>query len=37
VILTGTPEGVAPIVPGDVMTARIERIGSMQVSVSSSD
>jgi len=36
VILTGTPEGVAPIVPGDVMTARIERIGSMQVSVSSS-
>jgi 2,4-diketo-3-deoxy-L-fuconate hydrolase len=36
VILTGTPEGVAPIVPGDVMTARIERIGSMQVAVSSS-
>ena len=37
VLLTGTPEGVAPIVPGDVMTARIERIGSMQVAVSSSD
>ncbi len=36
VILTGTPEGVAPIAPGDVMTARIERIGSMQVRVSSS-
>jgi 2,4-diketo-3-deoxy-L-fuconate hydrolase len=36
VILTGTPEGVAPIVPGDVMTARIDRIGSMQVRVSSS-
>jgi 2,4-diketo-3-deoxy-L-fuconate hydrolase len=37
VILTGTPEGVAPIFPGDRMTARIERIGSMQVHVSSSD
>ena len=36
VILTGTPAGVAPLVPGDVMTARIERIGSMQVNVSSS-
>lgn len=36
VLLTGTPEGVAPILPGDVMSASIERIGSMLVSVSSS-
>lgn len=36
VLLTGTPEGVAPILPGDVMSASIECIGSMQVPVSSS-
>lgn len=33
VIITGTPEGVGPLVPGDVMKASIERIGSMQVNV----
>jgi len=33
VIITGTPEGVGPIVPGDLMTARIECIGSMSVQV----
>lgn len=33
VIITGTPEGVGPINPGDLMNARIERIGSMQVDV----
>jgi 2,4-didehydro-3-deoxy-L-rhamnonate hydrolase len=33
VILTGTPEGVAPIHPGDVMHARVERIGEMSVRV----
>jgi 2-keto-4-pentenoate hydratase/2-oxohepta-3-ene-1,7-dioic acid hydratase in catechol pathway len=33
VIMTGTPEGVAPVVPGDTMRARIERIGQMQVAV----
>jgi len=33
VILTGTPEGVGPIQPGDVLTACIERIGSMDVHV----
>jgi 2,4-didehydro-3-deoxy-L-rhamnonate hydrolase len=33
VILTGTPEGVAPVVPGNVMEAWIERIGRMQVRV----
>ncbi|CAP41764.1 MULTISPECIES: fumarylacetoacetate hydrolase family protein [Pseudomonadota] len=34
VILTGTPEGVGPIQPGNVMSARIEGIGEMNVSVS---
>jgi len=34
VILTGTPQGVGPVKPGDTMQARIERIGAMQVRVS---
>ena len=34
VILTGTPQGVGPVKPGDSLLARIERIGSMQVEVS---
>lgn len=34
VILTGTPQGVGPIKPGDVMDCWIERIGSMRVEVS---
>jgi 2-keto-4-pentenoate hydratase/2-oxohepta-3-ene-1,7-dioic acid hydratase in catechol pathway len=33
IIITGTPEGVSPIVPGDVIVAAIEKIGSMQVNV----
>src|SRR5438128_11872834 len=33
VILTGTPQGVGPVRPGDVMEASIERIGSMQVRI----
>jgi 2-keto-4-pentenoate hydratase/2-oxohepta-3-ene-1,7-dioic acid hydratase in catechol pathway len=33
VILTGTPEGVGPIKPGDVLDASIAQIGSMQVTV----
>lgn len=33
VILTGTPEGVSPIVPGDQVAATIERIGTMHVAV----
>lgn len=33
ILLTGTPEGVGPICAGDTMHARIERIGSMSVSV----
>jgi 2-keto-4-pentenoate hydratase/2-oxohepta-3-ene-1,7-dioic acid hydratase in catechol pathway len=33
IIMTGTPEGVSPIQPGDVVTACIERIGTMNVEV----
>ena len=32
-IMTGTPEGVGPVVPGDVMSARIDGIGEMTVAV----
>ncbi|MDE3196074.1 MAG: fumarylacetoacetate hydrolase family protein [Acidobacteriota bacterium] len=33
VIITGTPEGVSPIVPGDAIVAHVERVGSMAVRV----
>ena len=33
VILSGTPQGVGPVRPGDTMLATIERIGSMKVRV----
>ncbi len=33
VIYTGTPAGVGPIAPGDVLTATIEKIGTMEVAV----
>jgi 2-keto-4-pentenoate hydratase/2-oxohepta-3-ene-1,7-dioic acid hydratase in catechol pathway len=33
VIVTGTPEGVSPIQPGDHIVATIEKIGSMEVQV----
>jgi 2-keto-4-pentenoate hydratase/2-oxohepta-3-ene-1,7-dioic acid hydratase in catechol pathway len=33
VLLTGTPEGVGPIVPGDVLDASITGLGEMRVSV----
>src|SRR5687767_10607562 len=33
VILTGTPEGVSPIEPGDQITATIQSVGTMQVAV----
>jgi 2-keto-4-pentenoate hydratase/2-oxohepta-3-ene-1,7-dioic acid hydratase in catechol pathway len=33
VIVTGTPEGVSPIQPGDRIVATIEKIGSMDVQV----
>jgi 2-keto-4-pentenoate hydratase/2-oxohepta-3-ene-1,7-dioic acid hydratase in catechol pathway len=33
IIVTGTPEGVSPIEPGDRIVASIERIGTMEVTV----
>jgi 2-keto-4-pentenoate hydratase/2-oxohepta-3-ene-1,7-dioic acid hydratase in catechol pathway len=33
VIITGTPEGVGPIEPGDTLLAYIENIGEMTVKV----
>ena len=33
VLMTGTPEGVGPVVPGDVLTAYVERIGTVRVIV----
>ena len=33
VIVTGTPEGVAPVAPGDTMDCRIAGIGAMSVKV----
>ena len=35
IIVTGTPEGVSPIVPGDRIVATIEKIGTMEVAVRS--
>lgn len=35
VIYTGTPEGVGPVVPGDTMVAEFEKIGRMNVAVTS--
>ncbi|HEY5380339.1 MAG TPA: fumarylacetoacetate hydrolase family protein [Pseudolabrys sp.] len=32
-LMTGTPDGVGPITPGDVIDARIDQLGSMQVKV----
>jgi 2-keto-4-pentenoate hydratase/2-oxohepta-3-ene-1,7-dioic acid hydratase in catechol pathway len=37
VVITGTPEGVSPIVPGDVVVASIEKIGAMEVKVRAAD
>lgn len=33
VIYTGTPAGVGPIAPGDILTASIEKIGTMEIAV----
>ncbi|TCU06097.1 fumarylacetoacetate hydrolase family protein [Rhizobium sullae] len=33
IFMTGTPEGVAPIEPGDIMNCRIDGIGEMNVAV----
>ena len=32
-IFTGTPEGVGPVKPGDVLAASIDGIGSMRVEI----
>jgi len=37
VIMTGTPEGVGPIEPGDLMSAELQGIGSMEVKVNPID
>ena len=37
IVLTGTPEGVSPIEPGDRVVASIERIGAMEVHVRAAD
>ena len=36
VVMTGTPEGVSPIVAGDHISATVERIGTMEVDVRAS-
>ena len=33
IVITGTPEGVSPIVPGDRIVAAVEKVGTMEVSV----
>jgi len=33
VIMTGTPSGVGPVKPGDVMAVEIEKVGRMEVSI----
>jgi 2-keto-4-pentenoate hydratase/2-oxohepta-3-ene-1,7-dioic acid hydratase in catechol pathway len=33
VIFTGTPDGVGPVVPGDIIRASIEKVGEMEVNV----
>ena len=33
ILMTGTPEGVGPVVPGDVLTAFVERVGRVEVAV----
>jgi 2-keto-4-pentenoate hydratase/2-oxohepta-3-ene-1,7-dioic acid hydratase in catechol pathway len=35
VLLTGTPQGVGPVRPGDTMLASLERVGEMRVAVNS--
>lgn len=33
VIMTGTPEGVGPVQPGDIISLTVEQVGTMQVAV----
>jgi len=37
VLMTGTPEGVAPLYPGDAIEATISRIGTMRVAIRKGD
>jgi 2-keto-4-pentenoate hydratase/2-oxohepta-3-ene-1,7-dioic acid hydratase in catechol pathway len=37
VLLTGTPAGVGPIRPGDVVTVTVEGIGSLRNTVTAAD
>jgi 2-keto-4-pentenoate hydratase/2-oxohepta-3-ene-1,7-dioic acid hydratase in catechol pathway len=37
ILMTGTPDGVGPIEPGDTIAATIEKIGSMEVRVRSAE
>ncbi len=32
-LMTGTPEGVGPVLPGDVLSAFVERVGLVEISV----
>jgi 2-keto-4-pentenoate hydratase/2-oxohepta-3-ene-1,7-dioic acid hydratase in catechol pathway len=36
IVITGTPEGVSPIVPGDKIVASVEKVGTMEVAVRAS-
>jgi len=33
IFMTGTPEGVSQIAPGDLIVASVEKVGTMQVKV----
>ena len=33
ILMTGTPEGVGPVVPGDVLTAFVERVSTVDIAV----
>lgn len=35
IIMTGTPEGVSQVFPGDIMEAEVERIGTMRIGIAS--
>jgi 2-keto-4-pentenoate hydratase/2-oxohepta-3-ene-1,7-dioic acid hydratase in catechol pathway len=35
VLMTGTPEGVGPVQAGDVLTASVERIATVEVNIRS--
>jgi fumarylpyruvate hydrolase len=34
-IFTGTPAGVGPVVPGDILTGKIEGVGALQIEIAS--